>query len=368
MRYEVNRDKHTSKACFAATHQGQLAGEEGLFWLSSERLAEGGCQPLSEPATCINTAYGSADEICERLAAIKPGRKKRVHILAMGDVGATVLMGLRLLGGDCISSLGICDLNEAALRRYECEMNQVAWPWEYERLPEVQIVGQPELFDCDVFVFCASKAVPPVGSEGVDVRMVQLSENRKIVASFAAQAASKGFCGTFAVVSDPVDPLCRAAWLAGEGRLWPEQIQGFGLGVMNARAAYFAKRDPRFASFLSEGRAFGPHGADLVIANSIERYDDALSRELTQLAVEANLQVRELGFKPYIAPALSSAAISLVLMMEGKWHYSSNFLGGVFMGSKNRTTALGLEIEPLPLPEALYRRIENAYNNLKRIG
>ena len=52
-----------------------------------------------------------------------------------------------------------------------------------------------------------------------------------------------------------------------------DRVQGFGLGVMNARAAYFAKRDARFASFLTEGRSFGPHGTGLTIANSIEHYE-----------------------------------------------------------------------------------------------
>ena len=59
----------------------------------------------------------------------------------------------------------------------------------------------------------------------------------------------------------------------------PEGIQGFGLGVMNARAAYFAKRDPKLASFLTEGRSFGPHGTGLFIANSIAHYDEDISRE-----------------------------------------------------------------------------------------
>ena len=104
-----------------------------------------------------------------------------------------------------------------------------------------------------------------------------------------------------------------------------------------------------------------------MIANSIEHYDDELSRELTRLTVEANLRTRELGFKPYIAPALSSAAISLVLTMEGKWHYSSNFLGGIYMGSKNRYTPAGLEIESLPLPEKLYERLEQAYKGLEAV-
>lgn len=87
-------------------------------------------------------------------------------------------------------------------------------------------------------------------------------------------------------------------------------------------------------SFLTEGRAFGPHGNDLVIANSIEHYDDALSKELTELTITANLKTRALGFKPYIAPALSSGTISLLLTLQGKWHYSSNYLGGVYLGAK----------------------------------
>jgi len=302
----------------------------------------------------------------KRLAALKVGKKKRVNLLALGDVGGTVLIGLKLLGADSIESIGICDLNENVLKRYEYELNQVAWPQEYDKLPEIKIVEQKDLFDCDVFVFCAAKNVPQVGASGIDMRMVQLEENSKIAAAFGKQAAQAEFKGIFAVVSDPVDQLCFAAWKAAEGKLWPEQVQGFGLGVMNARAAYYAKRDERFSQFLTEGRAFGPHGADLVIANSIENYDDELSRELTTLAVEANLRVRDTGFKPYIAPSLSSAAISLVLMMEGKWHYSSNFLGGAWMGSRNRTGIFGLEIEHLPMPEKLYKRIENAHKNLMK--
>ena len=80
--------------------------------------------------------------------------------------------------------------------------------------------------------------------------------------------------------------------------LLPEQIQGFGLGVMNARAAYYAKRDPRFSRFLTEGRSFGPHGQDLVVADSIEHYDDALSRELTELTVTANLKCGRSAISP----------------------------------------------------------------------
>lgn len=303
-------------------------------------------------------------------------RKKRVHLLGLGDVGGTLLTGLKLLGSDTISSIGIFTENEQVAQRYEVEMNQIAYPWAYHQLPEVQVIGKDDLFDCEVFVFCASKGVPGIGEKVADVRMIQFEENRKIVAAYARMARQKQFRGLFAVVSDPVDPLCREAYLVSnenEDGIWDGQgltsvqVQGYGLGVMNSRAAYFAKRDSRFASFLTEGRVFGPHGDGLVVANSIDHYDDQLSRELTALTVNANREVRALGFKPYMAPALSSGALSLLLTISGQWHYSSTSIDGIFLGAKNRMTAQGIEVEMLPLPEQLFRRIEHAYEELKKI-
>ncbi|HML36734.1 MAG TPA: lactate dehydrogenase [Bacillota bacterium] len=301
--------------------------------------------------------------------------KKRVHILGLGDVGGTLLMGLKLLGGDVVDRIGICCGIDAG-KRYEFEMNQIAYPWNYDDLPEVETVEKEDLFNCDAFVFCASKAVPAVGTEVSDVRMAQFEANREIIREYAVMARNKEYRGLFAVVSDPVDALCGEAYresnkneagVTDNKGLRSGQVQGYGLGVMNSRAAYYAKRDERFRSFLTEGRAFGPHGRDLVIANSIANYDDALSRELTALAVEANMKAREAGFKPYIAPALSSGALSILLTLRGEWHYSSVSLGGVFLGVRNRMTESGVEVESLPLPEALFRRIEHAYRELERI-
>lgn len=313
----------------------------------------------------------------EAILAEKPQKtKKRVHVLAIGDVGSTLLTGLHLLGGDCISSIGICDISDKVTARWEFEENQIAYPWSYDVLPEVDVVKPEDLFKCDVFVFVASKGIPPVGSGVKDVRMYQFENNSKIVAQYARQARAEHFKGLFAVVSDPVDPLAKTAWLESNKDengildlkgLRPEQVQGFGLGVMNARAAYYAKRDGRFSQFLIEGRSFGPHGQDLVIADSIENYNDELSKELTQLTVTANLHMRAIGFKPFIAPAYSSGAISLILMMRGEWHCGSVFMGGIFMGVKNRYTEYGLETEILPLPDALYERIVTAEENLKKI-
>ena len=149
--------------------------------------------------------------------------------------------------------------------------------------------------------------------------------------------------------------------------LTTRQVRGFGLGVMNARAAYYAKQDSRFAAFLTEGRTFGPHGEGLVVADSIARYDDALSRELTEKTAHANLEMRALGFKPYVAPALSSGALSLLLLLRGAWHCSSVYLDGIFMGCKNRLTDAGVEIEQLPLPPALLARIRETAEQLRSI-
>ena len=358
---------------------------ENVSWLSSRKLeaqaAKKNCE-LDEAVEAAITqdvmrAVNRLHPDFEAILAEKPQKtKKRVHVLAIGDVGSTLLTGLHLLGGDCISSIGICDISDKVTARWEFEENQIAYPWAYDALPEVDVVKPEDLFKCDVFVFVASKGIPPVGSGVKDVRMYQFENNSKIVAQYARQARTEHFKGLFAVVSDPVDPLAKTAWLESNKDengildlkgLRPEQVQGFGLGVMNARAAYYAKRDGRFSQFLTEGRSFGPHGQDLVIADSIANYNDALSKELTQLTVTANLHMRAIGFKPFIAPAYSSGAISLILMMRGEWHCGSVFMSGIFMGVKNRYTEYGLETEILPLPDALYERIVTAEENLKRI-
>ena len=291
--------------------------------------------------------------------------KARVTLLALGDVGSTLLMGLRLLGGDVISSIGICDVRDNVAARWEFELDQIAPP-ETEPLPEVDIIAPEQLFDGDVFLFCASRMIPDTSVVQGDVRMAQYGLNRELVGHYARMAREKQYRGLFVVVSDPVDPLCR--WSLRESNknqrgdydgqgLSPEQIRGFGLGVMHARALYFARRDPRFASYLTEGRAFGPHGEDLVLANSLTHYDDALSRELTEKVAHANLEMRKLGFKPYVAPALSSGALTLLALLRRRWHYASLYDGRVFMGRRSRLTDTGAETENVPLPEALEKRL-----------
>ena len=376
----VGGDARMGRGSFCVGHPGQLVNPHGLSVLDASRLPQPQIDEAAQAAidqgrlTAVNMGRIGWEGLLR--SAPKPG-KKRVNVLAIGDVGSTLLMGLKLLGGDVISSIGICDLSEQITQRWEVELGQISLPWAYDAMPEVEVISPEQLFHCDLFIFVASKGIPPVGSQVQDVRMAQFQSNAAIVRHYARMARQARFQGLWCAVSDPVDPLAKTAYLEsnldetgswdGQGLL-PEQVQGFGLGVMNARAAYYAKRDPRFACFLSEGRSFGPHGTGLTIANSIEHYDRALSTELTQLTVTANLKMRELGFKPYVAPALSSGALSLLLTMRGEWHCGSVFLDGIYMGVKNRFTPAGIETELLPhIPDPLFGEIEQAARHLKEI-
>ncbi len=392
----VPGDPVLGRGSFRVSHPGQLLAGHGLEALDASRLPSFDDGPTSAVVngevipleldetvrqaiddgrlTAVNTARPGWEETIHR--SFRSG-KQRVNILAIGDVGSTLLTGLKLLGGDTISSIGICDLSDQITARWEFEMGQISLPWQYDVFPEVEVVSPDDLFDCDMFVFVASKGIPPVGSQVKDVRMAQFEANAGIVKHYARMAREKQFKGLWCAVSDPVDPLAKTAYLEsnkdengvfdGKG-LRPEQVQGFGLGVMNARAAYFAKRDPKLASFLSEGRSFGPHGTGLFIANSIANYDEELSQELTHLTVTANLKMREIGFKPYVAPALSSGALSLLLTLRGEWHCGSVFLDGVYMGVKNRYTPAGVETELLPhIPDPLFTHIQEAAEHLKSI-
>ena len=261
----------------------------------------------------------------------------RLNIIALGDVGQNLLLGLKLLGGEVIDEIGIHDINESLVERLEIEMGQIARaeiPTIDEedgivrktKMPKVFAVSDEEILNCDVLVFCASRGVPPVGSEG-DVRMAQLQANGELVRAFGERIQEKArlteeiaddrahipsygdrcIPSLILIMSDPVDQLCNIM-LESSG-LSPERIRGLGLGVMNARAIYYAERNPTFASYLKDGRVFGPHGKGLVVANSISEYDENLSLELTDLVVNANKEVRNLGYKPFIAPAISSGAL-----------------------------------------------------------
>ncbi len=300
-------------------------------------------------------------------------KKWRVNVVGLGDVGATLLTGLRLLGHDVISTLGIYDKDSKKIHRLNFELSQILSCDGKENNISIVPLKEEDLFNCDMFVFCVSVGIPPVGKEQEDVRLVQFTGNRNVLKVYGQMARKAKFKGIFAVVSDPVDLLCKSLFedsnknengLLDFQGLAPEQIRGYGLGVMNARAAYYSNLREDTKNYLQEGRAFGPHGEGLIIANSIENFNEEASDFLTEKTKTANLEVRAVGFKPYIAPALSSGALSIIDTIKGNYHYSSNFIGGTYMGCKNRFLNNCTENEILNIPKKLMTKLENTYELL----
>ncbi len=296
-----------------------------------------------------------------------------IHVLGLGDVGSTMTLGLCLYGKETLSRIGIFDLDSNRMARFEQELNQMEEPLS-SQLPKVQILDTKDLFACDLFAFTASVGVPPLTVKEGDVRLVQFEANAKLVEHYVRLAIDASFKGVFAIVSDPVDMLCRQALIesfryakeVGKEPLVPEQIRGYGLGVMNGRAAYYAKIEG--CDYAPYGRVFGPHGKGLVVANDyrLSAYDENLSERLTQKTVSANLEMRKIGYKPYIAPAIASGAISLVKTLRGEWHYSCIGFNGFYYGCLNRTHEGVQETERLKLSETLQRKILASAEEMNR--
>lgn len=320
----------------------------------------------------INTNYPN----WKKLLVLNKKKKWRLNLIALGDVGSTLLIGLRLLGGNSIDEIGIYDRNINRLKRWDHELNQIRIPFNESALPKVTPVEKKDLFNCDMFIFCASKGIPPVGSQVSDVRMAQFKSNSEIISEYAKMARQSNFKGIFAVVSDPVDLLCKVAFLESNKDenskldfqgLNSNQIIGYGLGVMNGRAAFYSEQSEETIDYLKEGRVFGPHGEGLIVANSIENYDENKSNYLTDKTINANKEVRGFGYKPFIAPALSSGALSILATIKGDWFYGSTYMGGVYMGSKCRLLSTGVEVEQLCLPVELKTKLQETYDNLAEI-
>lgn len=369
----VRRDPLKSRGCFAVGNTAQIMEPENACALlpNEAPAALPGVETFvrENGATVLNTAFARA---FDHLARPRKKSGLMATLVGLGDVGGTLLIALKLLGRE-LSRIAIYDPNEALCRRYEVELNQVLPP-DGAPLPEIAICSQERLFDCDLFLFTASRGVPPVGSDVQDVRMAQFARNREMLAGYARRARETAFDGLFCQISDPVDQLCRAVFLESNrdasgafdaAGLLPEQVRGFGLGVMAARAAYHAKKD---GIDFSGGRVYGPHGADLIVANHPQNYDEALSARLTQETVTANLRVRELGFKPYIAPALSSAAVSLLRLVRGEVCCSAIPMGGAYFGCRSRTTSAGILTQREALHPALFRKIEEVQQRLERFS
>lgn len=136
---------------------------------------------------------------------------------------------------------------------------------------------------------------------------------------------------------------------------------------MNGRACFYAEKSKETIHYLKEGRVFGPHGEGLIVADSIDNYDEKLSEYLTYKTLNANKEVRNLGFKPYVAPSLSSGALSIIATINEEWFYGSTYMGDAYMGSKCRLKENQIEIEQLNIPPKLFNKIKYTYERLVNI-
>ena len=371
----TERDGMSSRCLWKISTMEDLSKEEGPEWLLCE---DGGIPERNEiadlvrenGAAVLNTFFPGC---YERILRVRDRKRRglKVTLTGLGDVGGTVLTAMKLLGEE-ISEISVFDPNEAACSRYEMELNQILPVKDGRCMPEITVCQEWKLFDCDLFLFTASRGVPALSSGVADVRMAQFEANREMIHIYARKAREARFQGMFCQISDPVDLLSREVFLESNrdnsGKidfrgLKPEQIQGFGLGVMAARAAYYGN----VMGIPAEGiRVYGPHGQGLVAANCAgDGYSEKKSLELTNRTVTANMRVRELGFKPYIAPGISSAAVSILRMIRGEWHFGAVPLGGVYFGCVSRETDQGTELFRESLHPDLFLRIQEAYDGLK---
>ncbi|MFL0247842.1 lactate dehydrogenase [Candidatus Clostridium stratigraminis] len=371
----TNMSPSKSRKSFAVTHPSLLFLEsEGLELLKKpENHIENIPLWLQEKINkrevkCVNTAFPDW-ESC--LTDYIP-KKWTINIVGLGDVGGNLAAGLRLTASEKVNKIGIFDSDNSKIKRWHYEAGQIYSPSLDCNFPEIIPIEKSNLFDCDMFVFCVSVGVPEVGKEPEDVRIAQFEGNAEILKYYSKLAREKNYKGLFIVMSDPVDLLCNIAFNSSnsdsEGNmdyrgLAPEQIRGYGLGVMHGRAAYFAEANGAI-QYKTEGRCFGPHGEGVVVADSIKNYNKELSEYLTDRTKNANLDVRTFGFKPYIAPAFSSGVLSFIETFHCSWNYSATSIGGVFIGSLNRLLPSGVELETNEFPKELYSKLEDTYDYL----
>ena len=75
--------------------------------------------------------------------------------------------------------------------------------------------------------------------------------------------------------------------------------------------------------------------------------------------------MRELGFKPYLAPALSSAAVSILRLVRGQEHFGAIPLGSAYFGCRSRMTPFGAELVREPIEPALLAELQRTHAALE---
>lgn len=343
-------------------------------WIQRGRRPRGqGLAALWEEAGPAWTYLRGAPGLDRYLQAMsEPPRRAgfTVGISGLGRVGGLAASALAAADASRtgIGTLLLHDCDQANLDRMVLELSTVAsWRGQVP-LPRVQAAALPEMMRrCDAFLFAAARAVPPLGTPG-DVRLPQYAPNREALAPVLKAAVQEGYAGVFLLVSDPVELLAQTAFhdsnapdgaFQGLG-LAPERVGGLALGVMWGRALAEARARGQEERVARAGAAYGPHSTEVLAFDDPAAPDAALSEAMTQAARRGNYRVRDLGFLPFIGPALSSLVLSLPALLAGTEVLASSCVDGVYFGSPCRLD-WGLVPCPRPMAPAVRGRLEDLH-------
>jgi len=319
-------------------------------WIAQGRPAPGGGPgALWAEGGAGWTYLAGAPGLDRYLKALAEPRKFQdfvVGISGLGRVGGLAASALAATDASRtrIGTLLVHDSDPGNLERMRQELATVASWRGAVPLPRVAAADLPELFRrCDAFLFAAAPAVPPLGAPG-DVRLAQFGPNRAALRDALAAAVAADFTGLFLVISDPVELLAQASFhdsnapdgrFSGQG-LAPERVAGLALGVMWGRALARAREAGQGARVARTGVPYGPHSTDVLVFDDPAGPDPGLSRAMTEAARTGNYRVRELGFIPFIGPALSSVALALPDLLAGREVLASSFVDGIYFGAPCR--------------------------------
>ena len=322
------------------------AGDPALEpWIAQGRLAPGsGTRALWEGTGPGWTYLAGAPGIDRYLRAMAGPRKTQDFVLGisgLGRVGGLAASALAAMDAvrTRVGTLLIHDCDGDNLERMRQELAAVTSWRGAVGLPRVEAVALPEMLArCDAFVFAAACAVPPLGAPG-DVRLPQFEPNREAMQGALAAAVAAGYTGLFLVISDPVELLAQAAFHDSNGLghgLAPERVAGLALGINWGRALAQAQAMGAGDRVARRGVAYGPHSTDVLAYDDPTGPDPELSRAMTQAARTGNYRIRDLGYIPFIGPALSSIALTLPELLQDREALASSFLDGVYFGAPSR--------------------------------
>jgi len=319
-------------------------------WIAQGRVPPGGGAGIlwkghGRDWTYLRDAPG-LDRYLRALARPPRVRDFTVGISGLGRVGglAASALSAAATAHTRIGTLLLHDCEAGNLERMVQELGSVASWRGNSPLPRVEAVGLPEMMRrSDAFLFAAASAVPPLGTSG-EVRLTQFGPNRECLRGALRAANAENYAGLFLMVSDPVEALAQTAfhdsnapdgaWL-GTG-LAPERLGGLALGVMWGRAMAEAAARGQGERVARTGVPYGPHSTEVLIFDDPGDPDPVLCEAMTRAARTGNYRVRDLGFLPYIGPALSSIVLTLPELLAGKEVLASSFVDGVYFGSPCR--------------------------------